>query len=58
MKTLGELAALFSGLGLVPLTPALAVSYLGWAWELLVLGTVWACCWYAWLWARTQRRDT
>ena len=57
MKALGELAVLFTALDLVPAVPALAATYLGWAWQAVALAALWAGCWYLWLWARTQKED-
>ena len=57
MRAPVELAALFAGLGLVPLGPALAATYAGLGWQLVALAGAWAVTWYVWLWARVREEE-
>ena len=57
MRTIRELAVLYICLGLAPLGPALAVTYVGLAWQATVLAALWAAVWYLWLWVRTQQKE-
>ena len=58
MRAVRELVVLFAGLGLAPLGPALAATYVGLAWQVVVLAATWAAVWYLWLWARTRKEGT
>ena len=57
MRAPAELAALFAGLGLVPLSPALVATHVGLTWQLVALTVVWAVSWYVWLWVRVREEE-
>ena len=57
MSAARELLTLFVALALVPMGPALAATYVGVAWQIVVLAGLWSACWYVWLWARSNREE-
>lgn len=57
MKAVGELAAIFAGLALAPLGPVLGVTALDWPWEAVAMASLWAPCWYIWLWMKTREKE-
>ncbi len=57
VKAPAELAALLWALGLAPLGPVLAVTYVGLGWQVTTMGGVWAVCWYVWLWSHLTKKE-
>ena len=55
---LADLLALFAALGLVPLTPVLALTHAEAPWEGVALGGTWAASWYLWLAAQVRGKPT
>ena len=49
-----ELAAMFAAIGLVPLGPPLAATYVDMPWQAAVLAGAWSAAWYVWVWLKLK----